>query len=233
MEPANNNGNLQRTGETLTPKKKGKQIVKKITGNRKLMGAITLIALTVIVAGLNYYENQQNQIYVDQATITAPIISLAPANSATLDRVTVKEGDKVTKGKIVAYMAGDVPITAGASGLVIWVQNTPGQMFTSQTPIVKMIEPSELRVIGKVEEDKGLSDIKVGQKVMFTVDAFGSKQYYGVVDTITPTADTASVVFSISDKRSEQNFDVKVRYDTYAYPELLNGMSARMWIYKT
>ena len=67
---------------------------------------------------------------------------------------------------------------------------------------------------------------------MFTVDAYGAKEYHGVVDSVSPTARTSDIVFSISDKREEKQFDVKVKYDIYAYPELKNGMSVKMWIYK-
>ena len=48
----------------------------------------------------------------------------------------------------------------------------------------------------------------------------------------TPTARSADVVFSISDQRAEQEFNVYVRYDINAYPELKNGMSAKIWVYK-
>jgi multidrug resistance efflux pump len=95
-----------------------------------------------------------------------------------------------------------------------------------------MIEPKELRIVGHIAEDKGLADIKLGQKVVFTVDAFGSKEYSGVVSSISPTSRNSDIVFSISDKRQEQEFDVKVSYDVKSAPELKNGMSARMWIYK-
>jgi len=77
-----------------------------------------------------------------------------------------------------------------------------------------------------------LSDIKVGQSAIFTVDAFGSKQYSGIVDQINPTSDTGDIVFNISGTRQEMNFDVKVRFDVNQYPELKNGMSAKLWIYK-
>jgi len=40
------------------------------------------------------------------------------------------------------------------------------------------------------------------------------------------------VVFNISDKREVKQFDVKVRFDISKYPELKNGMSAKMWIKK-
>jgi len=39
-------------------------------------------------------------------------------------------------------------------------------------------------------------------------------------------------VFSISDKRESREFEVKALFDSQAYPELKNGMSARMWIEK-
>ena len=95
-----------------------------------------------------------------------------------------------------------------------------------------MIDPEQLRVTGQVEEDKGLKDIKVGQTAIFTVDAFGSKKYSGIVDQINPTADSGDIVFNISNTRQENNFDVKIRFDSNQYPELKNGMSAKLWIYK-
>src|SRR5262249_54386642 len=98
--------------------------------------------------------------------------------------------------------------------------------------VVEMIDPSELRVVGKVDENKGLDRIAVGDSVSFTVDAFGGKTYSAVVDEISPTSEQSGIVFNISDKREVKQFDVKARFDTAAYPELRNGMSARMWIYQ-
>ena len=47
-----------------------------------------------------------------------------------------------------------------------------------------------------------------------------------------PTAESSDVVFTVSDQRQEQNFDVKIKFDTTLYPELKNGMSAKIWVYK-
>jgi multidrug resistance efflux pump len=94
-----------------------------------------------------------------------------------------------------------------------------------------MIDPTQLRVVGTIDEDKGLSEIHVGQLGTFTADAFGSKQYQGVVDEVDPSANQQDVVFNISDSREEQQFDVKVRFDTGQYPELKNGMSAKLTIF--
>ena len=62
-----------------------------------------------------------------------------------------------------------------------------------------------------MRKTKDLSDIKVGQNAIFTVDAFGSKKYSGIVDEINPTSDAGDIVFNISNTRQEMNFDVKVQ----------------------
>jgi hypothetical protein len=95
-----------------------------------------------------------------------------------------------------------------------------------------MIDPDQLRVIGHIDEDKGLADIRVGQRVTFTADAFGSKEYDGVVESIAPSARQQDIVFSISDKRQVSQFDITVKFDVEKYPELKNGMSAKMKVYK-
>jgi multidrug resistance efflux pump len=219
--------------ESSTPKK-GKNIIKKIKDNPKAQAAIVLVLLIIIVSGLAYWQEDSRKIYIEKSGISAPIISLIPANAGVLDRVLVKEGDKVSRNKVLAYMTDGSELRAGTNGLVIYVNNVPGQTFSPLmgTPVIKMIDPSELRVVGRIAEDKGLASIKEGQKVFFTVDAFPGKEYTGVVDLLVPTSKDSDIVFSISDKREEKEFEVKVKYDIYAYPELKNGMSAKMWIYK-
>ena len=218
-------------------KPKKKNIIQKIKNSPMALGVIALILLVASVIGLSYWQTEQSRVYVEKSQISAPIISLGPRLAPTsppaiLDEVLVKEGDTVTKNKIVARLMDGSVIRAGADGIVMSVKNVPGQAVGNQDSIVKIIDPQQLRVIGTVDETKGLSDIRLGQKVTFTVDAFPSKEYHGVVDSISPTARSSDIVFSISDKRAQSQFDVKVKYDIYAYPELENGMSAKMWIYK-
>ena len=95
-----------------------------------------------------------------------------------------------------------------------------------------MIDPSQLRLVARVDENAGLSDIKPGDKVVFTLDAYGSKKFDGTVDQIIPTSYESGVIFNISDTRQEQQYEVKISYDAESHPEILNGMSARVWIYK-
>jgi multidrug resistance efflux pump len=153
-----------------------------------------------------------------------------PSSPGILEDVYVNEGDEVNANQTVARV-GDQLIQSTEAGLIISVPDTVGAQVNAGTPVVTMIDPTQLRVVGEVDEDKGLSRIQVGDPVVFTVDAFGSKQFSGVVDEIAPTSQQSQIVFNISDQREEQQFDVKVRFDTSSYPQIKNGMSAKMWIY--
>ena len=192
---------------------------------------LACIIFAILVFGVLYIATLQGKISVENSQIQAPIITLSSANPGILDNVYVKEGDKVQTNMIVASVNGN-NIKAQTNGIVTSVQNTPGQLVSSQTPIVQMINLKELRVVGRIQEDKGLKYVQVGQKVIFTADAFNSKKYIGTVESISPSSRQQDIVFSISSNRQESEFNVYVKYDINSYPELKSGMSAKMWIYK-
>ena len=194
--------------------------------------AVFVIVLFALVGGFLYWHDMSGKVYIEKAQISAPVIALSPSAPGVIDKFYVQEGDEVSQGQKLAKV-GDEIITARTAGVITWIQNTPGQMVSPSQPVVKMIDPREFRVVGRIAEDKGLVDIKPGQKVAFTVDAFPGKQYNGVVDFIGTTARDSDIVFSISDQREEREFDVNAVYDIQAYSELKNGMSAKMWVYKS
>jgi len=189
----------------------------------------TIVILTIIT--IMIFVNISSRIVIDKAEIYAPTISLAPTTPGVLEKVYVSEGDVVGKRKTVALIGGK-PLNTMTGGIITLVENIPGQIISSNNPIIEMIDPKELRVIGHLDEDKGLADVRVGQKVKFSVDAYKSKEYYGTVDEISPSSRQQDIVFSISDKRQIKQFDIKVKFDIDNYPELKNGMSAKMIIYK-
>ena len=191
---------------------------------------IVVVAIAAIAGGIIYYQVINKRVYVDTSSIQAPEIDLAPSQAGILEDVYVNEGDQVVANQTVARV-GNQLIQAKVSGIIITVPDTVGAQVNAGTPVVTMIDPSQLRVVGEVSEDKGLSRIKVGDPVTFTADTFGGKEFSGVVDEIAPTSQQTQIIFNISDQREEQQFDVKVRFDTTAYPQLKNGMSAKMWIY--
>jgi multidrug resistance efflux pump len=193
------------------------------------------VLLVVVVAGAYFgyrsYQDAQTKIYIDAAEISAPIIMVNPETPGVLKELFVKEGEHVAAGQKL-FNVGDHVTNARVPGIITAVQNTPGQWAGNQTAVVQMYDPSLLRVVGHIQEDQGLSEIKIGQQVMFLVDALGSQPFVGTIETIADTANQSSAVFSISDKRQQKQYNVKASFDAKASPQIVNGMSARMWIYK-
>ncbi len=204
------------------------------SGRTKVM-AWVLVAIAVVgaVGGGLYWYVSGKTVYIDQSQIEAPIISLSPVNSGVLEAVYVQDGDMVTENQPIAQV-GDEIVKAKTAGEIVSVNNNIGQymnVIAGQGTVATMIDPTQLRVVGNLDENKGLSAIKVGDPATFTVDAFGSQTFKGVVDEVAPTAESGSVVFNISDQRPTEQFAVKVRFDPAQYPQLKNGMSARIWVY--
>lgn len=209
-------------------------LIQKIRGNPLLLGGLVVLIILAAIGGLLYWNDLQSKVYIENSQIAAPVISINPTSPGIITDVYVSVGDLVRKDQILAKV-GDQVLVAKTSGVITGVENTPGQLVNpplDPKPVISMIDTRELRVVGRVQEDKGLKDIAPGQHVMFTVDAYPSNQYQGVVDKVAPSSRTGDIVFSISDKRQEQEFEVKVSYDVTVYPELKNGMSAKMWISK-
>lgn len=218
--------------ETLKEKKETKpaDAVKAFERRALVLAVAAVVVVGGAIAGLAYVAVSQRVVYIDKSTIEAPEVDLAPTVSGVLQNMYVTVGETIPADTIVAQV-GDQLVKSTSGGLVISAEQNIGENVAAGTPIVKTIDPSELRVVGQVDENKGLSSVTIGDPVTFTVDAFGGKTFTGVVDEVSPTSHASGVVFNISDQRQTQTFDVKARYDVAKYPEFKNGMSARMWVY--
>ncbi|MBU6447647.1 HlyD family efflux transporter periplasmic adaptor subunit [Patescibacteria group bacterium] len=192
---------------------------------------LVIFAAILVIGAAAFLIVSNKRISIDNSMVSAPQIDLAPTAPGPLNAVYVNVGDDVPANTVVAEVGTEL-IKTQVAGEIISVQKDIGKLFNAGQPVVSMIDPTQLRVVGQIDENKGLSDVHVGQQATFTVDAFGSKVYHGVVDEVSPTSNSQSAVFSISDQRPTQTFDVKIRYDITAYPELKNGMSAKVTIYK-
>lgn len=205
--------------------KKGKRRITALEG----LGVLVLIA--AIGTGIYWYIASKT-VYIDQSVIQAPVINLSPTNSGPLQAVFVKVGDAVTANQPIARV-GDEIVESQTSGEIVSVDQNIGESenaLSGQSVVATMVDPTQLRVVGHLDENKGLADVQVGDVARFTVDTFGSKEYYGVVDEVGQTSQV-SATSNIFNQRPVNEFNVYVRFDPMRYPELKDGMSARIWIY--
>jgi len=204
-------------------------------GRGKLM--VWVIVGIIVIGGLGaglYYYVSSKTVYIDLSQIQAPLINLSPTNSGVLQAIYVNPGDRVTANEPIALVGNQV-VEAQTAGEIVTTNNNIGQYMNTMTgagTVATMIDPTQLRVVGNLDENKGLDNVAIGDPVTFTVDAFGSEQFKGVVDEVAPTSEQSDVVFNISDQRPTNQFAVYVRFDSAQYPQLKNGMSAKIWVYK-
>jgi multidrug resistance efflux pump len=194
---------------------------------------ISLISFIVIFGLLGlflFWQIESASVFIENSNLEAPIINLAPSSAGVLNALYVKDGDPVGENTQVALVGSQI-ISTKDGGVVSSAPVVLGSYFSPGQTVVSIVNTGEMKVVGQIEENKGLNEIKAGQRATFSVDAFPGKTYVGVVDSISQTADDTGVVFSISDKRPTEKFDVKVRFNIADYPELKNGMSAKITVY--
>jgi multidrug resistance efflux pump len=190
---------------------------------------LLIVGLTVL--GMFYYFKEvQGRVKIENSLVNTTIIPIAPTTAGKLRKVTVTEGQKVKKGDGLAEVGSEV-VRAYSDGIIIETNKQIGATVSSQTPVVKIINPNEMRINGTIDENKGLNQLKIGQVASFTIDAIPGKLFWGFIDEIAPTAKQTSMTFSISSERPTQQFEVFARFNASQYPEIKNGMSAKMVVY--
>lgn len=198
---------------------------------QRLIILSVIIGILLAAGGIWYVLDQQRYIFTDKAEVYAPLIQLTPRTPGILKEVLVKEGDPLRAHEAVARVGNEI-IHAEVPGVAVQVEQNIGASYAPGQAPVTMIEPKELRIMARVEEDKGLTDIHVGQQVKFTLDAYGGREFAGTVESVSPVNRSTDVVFNISDKREKKEYDIKIAYDQSAMPTFQSGMSARVWIIK-
>ncbi len=207
-----------------------KNLIHKIKEPKILKSILITTVVVFLIGGFILFEKLRDRVFIDNSLIQAPIVSISPDGQGKILKINVYEGEKVTRGDALAIV-GTKTLNAYEDGLVVATNNAIGSIANPQVPVVSMINFSDERVAGTIDENKGLDKIKVGQPVSFTVDALPGQTFWGYVDEISSTAKQTQLQFSVSSERPTQQFIVYARFDAYKYPQIKNGMSAKMTIY--
>lgn len=211
--------------------------------NKKIIAAMIVLAL----AGGGYYfwkhdkadEITYKSMVIGKGNLEVTILAtgtVQPENrleikapvAGRMDQVLVKEGQKLYKGQIIAWMSSSeraamldaarskgpeeykrwselylaTPIIAPISGTLILRSVEPGQTFTNTDAIFTMSD--RLTVKAQVDETD-ISTIKLKEKAQIVLDAYPGQKLQAVVDQIAFDAKTVnSVTTYIVDVLPEQ-----------------------------
>lgn len=199
--------------------------------NPKILRILILVLVAILaIGGMLFFNAETGRVFIDDSLVSAPVSSISPTTTATLTQLDVYENETIKKGDAIAISGGQT-LYAPTSGLVIMANNQLGSLVGPANPVVQLLDTSNMRIAGTIDENKGLDEIQVGQVASFTVDALPGQTFWGYVDEISPSAKSTQATFSISSERPTQQFVVYVRYNGAAYPAIKNGMSAKLTIY--
>jgi multidrug resistance efflux pump len=193
----------------------------------------SVIAVVVVfgaLLGFLFWQSGAGTVFVENSALVAPVVNLSPTAPGILNALYVKEGDRILPNSQVALVGSQI-LTSQTGGLVSSASEVLGAYFNPGQTVVSIVNDKAMKVVGTVDETKGLKDIAPGQRATFSVDAFPGKTYNGTVDEVSPTSNNTGILFSISDTRPVNKFNVKVRFNVSDYPELKNGMSAKITVY--
>ncbi len=191
---------------------------------------IFAVAIFTVLISFLYWQSVRGVVSIENAVLKAPVVNLSPVAPGTLNALYVHSSDVIAPNTAVA-MVGTTTVVSKEGGIVVNTPDALGGYYTPGMTVLSVIKTSDMKVVGALEENKGLENVAVGNRATFTVDAFSGKTYEGVVDEVSPTSDDTGVLFSISDKRPTKKFDVTVRFSAAQYPELKNGMSAKITVH--
>lgn len=191
---------------------------------------VYMIVIFGTLFGFMYYESVKGIVEIENSMIDAPISNVSASTPGILNAIYVADGDNVEVNSLIA-LVGSENVYAKEGGVVTNAPKVVGSYYSPSQKIASIVVNKKMRIIGSIEETKGLSKIKKGQKVKFTVDAFDGREYEAVVDEVSEASVDTGIIFSISDKRPVKKFNVYMNFDVSKYPELKTGMSAKSFVY--
>lgn len=180
----------------------------------------------------------QAKVAADQKAINTTGASSTLSNSTSQAALTADEGTlqnaqvllqadqhNLDNGTLTAPHDGTVSVINGSVGGSPGTPATASSGTTSATSgstFIQLVDPSTLQVVANVNEtDTG--NIKPGDPVQFTVNAYGNQQFSGTVDSISPNGQSTSNVVT---------YPVYINIDSNSLKgaKLLSGMTANATI---
>ena len=132
--------------------------------------------------------------------------------------------------KIIQEQIEELTIRSSVDGVVEAMELQPGDLVSPSAPIISVIDSNRLWVRAYVPQ--GDLDIKLGQKLKVTVDAYPNFELQGEVTFVSRQAEFTPSNVQTYEERAKQMFRIKVTLGEIASEDiqLRPGMTADVWL---
>ncbi len=213
------------------------------SGARRLLliNGAGLLVLVLLGLGIFYLWHQGYYYYsTDDATVSGPVVTVAPPVASTISDVSRRVGDTVRKGDLIAILrtptGAAVRATSPINGTIVSEGAAPGEVLAPGTPLAQVVDLSSLSITAYVEETH-IKDVAPGQGVDVTVDSVSDTTFHGSVTRILPVAASALSPIPTGDyangnfTKTTQRVPVVITLDGYQGHTLYPGTSAEVTIH--
>jgi multidrug resistance efflux pump len=191
---------------------------------RVLLPVLGVVVVIAAVFGYNAWRDGQLYVSTDNAQLSGQPVQVGSMNAGRVVAILPSIGSTVHKGDVIAQVAlpsqvgvgqngqpklgflgaGDtqVDVQSPLDGIVIAEPVAVGANVAAGTPIVSIVDPSQLWVLANIEETN-IGRVHVGQSVTVHVDALAT-DVQGKVEAVTPA--TAGVFSILPSSNSSGNF---------------------------
>jgi multidrug resistance efflux pump len=225
---------------------------------------IGIIILALITGGgIVIYYNYENSHYVttEDAQISADMLNVMPRINGSITEWNVKVGEQVTRDEIlgtqeVDTMLGSMSTAAPGSaaekearemltakadikspmdGKVIQVTAIKGQMAAASTSLAVVADLANACITANIKESN-INEVKAGQKVDISIDAFPGEAFSGKVENIGQAAESVFSLLPMQNSTGNftkvtQMIPVKISIDGAANINLMPGMNTTVRIF--
>lgn len=206
---------------------------------------LVMVAILAIAGGIGYWlYNNYNNYSTDDAQVAGKILGVSSPQSGDLTTLSVKIGDKVTAGQVIATVAAtsttgvksNIDITSPIAGTIVQDSAVQGQTVSPGLALVQVADLSNLTVTAYIDEGS-IHDVKQNQDVDVHIDAFSGNNYKGHIQNIVsatagsfsllPSSDVTSGNFT----KVSQRIPVIISLDGTGSDNVVPGMSASVTIH--
>lgn len=157
-------------------------------------GVIALVSLLEAAAFAGTYVfHSSRYVSVDNAQVDGDKININAPMTGTLTDWTATPGSSVGRNDIVGRVRGigagqpKRPIKSPGEGTIAVSDAVEGQYVTEGTTLATAFDPDTVHVTARVPEDE-IRDVRVGQRVDISIDAYPDAKVVGVVSEVQAAA---------------------------------------------
>ena len=210
------------------------------------VAAMVPLLLWGLVAGFQYANDWSSVVTASSAAVSGDLVTVASVNAGRVAALRATTGVKVRQGDLLAEVELAAPVrttssgtavmaflgstdqqvstTAPVDGVVASVLITEGSAVTAGQAIVRLIDPSHLRITAYVKESD-VARVRSGQSAEVYLTAL-DRTLQGVVQAVVPATQSAFATPSSSGaepKAVTPVFPVYIRVDLTEHPQLLGS----------